>query len=177
MRLFDGPSRGLWGQVHRDAQGLEHVGAARLGSDGAVAVLGHRNARRRAYQRHGGGDIEGVESVAARAADVQNFSRLPERFGQGHRHRAVAQLIRQGSHLGRSFAADGPGDEEIGPLADGLSGVSQGVDQSGHPFRAQFLTGGHRAGKFAEHGDRLMGLPAPGQPATGEANRSLSLNG
>jgi len=53
-----------------------------------------------------------------------------------------------------------------------LSGVSQSVYQSGHSFRAQFLTGGHRAGKFAEHGDRLMGLIAPGQPATGEANGS-----
>ena len=175
--LFDGPGRGLWGQVHRDAQGLEHVGAARLGGDGAVAVLGHRNARRRAHQRHRGGDIEGVEPVAARAADVQDFPRLPERLAQGYCHRTVAQLTRQGSHLGRSFATNSPGDEKIGPLAHGLSGVSQSVNQSGHSFRAQFLAGGHRAGKFAEHGDRLMGLPAPGQPATGVGNGGGSRGG
>ena len=170
MHLFDSPGRGLWGQVEWDAQGLKHVGAARLGGNGAVAVFGHRNARRRAHQRHRGGNIEGVEPVAARAADIQDFPRLPERLAQGHRHRAVAQLTGQGSHLGRSFAPNSPGDEEIGPLAHGLSGVSQSVNQSGHSFRAQFLAGGHRAGKFAEHGDRLMGLPAPGQPATGVGN-------
>ena len=172
LGLFDGPGRGFRRQVHRDAQCLEHVGAARLGGDGAVAVLGHGHPGRCAHQRHRCRDVEGVESVAARAADIEDLPRLTERFGQWHRHRAIAQLGRQSGHLGRSLAADGPGDQEIGPLAQRMRGVSQGVDESGHPLRAQFLAGGHRAGKFAEHGDRLIGPPPPGQPSAGACDRA-----
>ncbi len=52
------------------AQRLEHVGGARLRRHAAVAVLGHRGARRRRDEGRRGRDVERVRSVAPGADDV-----------------------------------------------------------------------------------------------------------
>ena len=113
MMLAQGARGLVRGEFHRDAEGLEHVGAAGLGSDGAVAMLGHRDARRGADQCDGRGDIEGVEPVAARAADIQNFPRpgfgVERRLdGQG------AQLAGEGGDLVRRLNFAGEFAQKIG---------------------------------------------------------------
>ena len=46
-----------------------------LGGDGAIAVFGHRDARRRAHEGDGGGNVERAELIAARATDIEDFAR------------------------------------------------------------------------------------------------------
>ena len=59
-----------------DAQGLEHVGAAALARDRAVAVLGHGHARPGDDESGGRGDIERMRHVAAGAAGVDLVRRV-----------------------------------------------------------------------------------------------------
>jgi hypothetical protein len=66
QRLF----RRFGGAIEVEAQRLQRVGRAGLGTGGAVAVLGHRHAAGRDDQADGGGDVERVVPVAAGAADV-----------------------------------------------------------------------------------------------------------
>ncbi|MEY5026603.1 MAG: hypothetical protein RLZZ244_2131 [Verrucomicrobiota bacterium] len=58
-------------EVDGDAEGLEDIGAAALGSDGAVAMFKDNDAARCEDEHGGGGDVEEFESVATGAADVE----------------------------------------------------------------------------------------------------------
>lgn len=76
-REAEGEVRGLQGlktflgcEIHRDAQGFEHVRRARRGRDAAVAVLHDGEPGARGRQRDGGRDVEGAGAVAARPHDV-----------------------------------------------------------------------------------------------------------
>ena len=60
-------------RLDRDAERLEHVGAAALRRERAVAVLGDAHARARDEQRRGGRDVEGVDRSAAGAAGVDQI--------------------------------------------------------------------------------------------------------
>ena len=60
-------------QMDIDAQRLDHIAAADLGRDRAVAVLGDCHSCRRTEDGHGGGDVERAELVAARPDHVENF--------------------------------------------------------------------------------------------------------
>ena len=86
--LAQGAGRLLRLKINLDAQRLQHVGAAGLGGDGAVAVLGDSHAGGGDDERDGGGDVEGVETVAAGAANIQNLA------GAGLRRRAGGWMER-----------------------------------------------------------------------------------
>ncbi|EEF93691.1 hypothetical protein CATMIT_01676, partial [Catenibacterium mitsuokai DSM 15897] len=73
--------RDLFGlQLDRRAQGFEHVGAAGLGRDAAVAVLGHLGPGRSDYEHARGGDVEGVRAVAAGTHDVDQMGSVGDRY-------------------------------------------------------------------------------------------------
>src|SRR4051812_43879359 len=64
-----------WSEIDANAQRLEHIGAPGLGSDGAIAVFGHRHSGGRRNESDGSGDIESIQPVATRAANVKNLPR------------------------------------------------------------------------------------------------------
>ena len=121
-------------QVDLDAQRLQHVGAAGLGGDGAVAMFGHRHSRSRGHQRHGGGDIERIHPVSAGAANVQN---LP---GAG--------LLVHGRFNGQE--AQFPG--ESANFLRRLALPRKGVEESGLDLDA-----GRDAGQFSDGVVNLLG--------------------
>ena len=91
--------RGRTGDLHVEADRLQRVRRARLGTGGAVAVLGDRHAAGRDDQRHRGRDVERVMAVAAGAADV-------DRTGAGRdRDHPFAQRARRLGDLDAGFAA------------------------------------------------------------------------
>ena len=61
-------------EIGRDAQLSQHVGAAGLGGDRAITVLGHSHAGRRGDERDGGGNVERAQLVAAGAADIEHLA-------------------------------------------------------------------------------------------------------
>ena len=75
MIITQRPRRLFRRQVDFDAQRPEHVRAARLRRDGAVAVLGDWNAVSRGDNRHRCRNVECIETVAPGAAYVQNLER------------------------------------------------------------------------------------------------------
>ena len=54
-----------------DPEGGEDIGGPRLRGQGAVAVLGHLQAPAGSHEGHRGRDVQGVEAVAARPADIE----------------------------------------------------------------------------------------------------------
>ena len=95
-------------KIGADAQGFEDVGAAGLGGDGAVAVLGDGDTRGGQDEGDGGGDVEGVELIAAGSADVNDYSSagfLVEGQGDG----MVAEFAGEGVNFldGFAFARQG----------------------------------------------------------------------
>src|ERR1051326_5309396 len=69
------PGGGFFGpQFDAEAERFEHVGAASLRGDGAITVLGHGDTRGGGHERHSGRDVEGVEPVTARAADIEDLA-------------------------------------------------------------------------------------------------------
>ncbi len=58
--------------LHVDSQRGQHVGCAALGTNRAVAVLGHGNTRPRHHKRGGGRDIERVAAIATGAHGIHH---------------------------------------------------------------------------------------------------------
>ena len=96
-----------------DAEGLEDVGAAAAARGGAVAMLGHWNARARGDQRRRRGDIESPGAIAPGPAGIDRPGRNLERRGMGP-HR-----LHEARHLVDGFAFGPQGDQESGELARG----------------------------------------------------------
>ena len=69
-------------QRNRNAERFEHIRGAAPAGYRPVAVLGHRDPRRRRHQRRRRGDIEGARAVPARAAGVDKIFLLRERQRQ-----------------------------------------------------------------------------------------------
>ena len=67
MDVAASAGEGRWG-----CERGEHIGAAALAGDGAVAMLSHGDACRGAGDGHGGGDVERIQSIAASSADVKD---------------------------------------------------------------------------------------------------------
>ena len=75
----------------RQAELLEHIGAARTAGDGTVAVLDDRHPTGRDQQRGAGGDVDAARSVTARADDVDGAGlqrRVHHRTPREFAHRA-----------------------------------------------------------------------------------------
>src|SRR5579871_5966916 len=72
MMVAEGAGGFLGRKLDFDAKRLQNIRTPGLRSDGAVAMLGDRHFSRGADNRHGCRDVERVEPVAARAADVQD---------------------------------------------------------------------------------------------------------
>lgn len=117
------------GKLDGDAEGLQDVGGTGLGRDGAVAVLRDGDAGGGADEGDGGGDVEGIELVAARAADVEDLR--GGRGLKGKRDRSAAEFEGKTCDLGRGFALVGEGGEEVSLLPDGDGFASEGVDDPG----------------------------------------------
>ena len=130
-------TRGRFGrQLDFDAEGFQDVRTPGLRSDGAVAMLGDCHLSRGADNGHGGGDVESVEAVAARAANVENntgtgfgIERRDDGFGAefaGERGDFVGSLIFEGETA-----------EKIGLKLDGDRFVNELVDGGGDLFAAE----------------------------------------
>ncbi len=65
--------------VDGDTERVEHVGRARAGGDGTVAVLGDRHAGTRHDESGAGGNVVGALGVAARAAGIDGTLRRAHR--------------------------------------------------------------------------------------------------
>src|SRR5439155_10280063 len=61
-------------QIDSHTEGFEHVGAAGLGGNGAIAMLRDVNASRSEDQSHGGRNVERIQAITAGAAHVDDFA-------------------------------------------------------------------------------------------------------
>ena len=93
--LVDAAAHLLGLEVDVRSERLQHVGAARLGRHRAVAVLGDAPPRCGANEHRGGGNVEGVRSVPARADDVHEIVRVLH----GHLGRELAHHLCRGGDL------------------------------------------------------------------------------
>ena len=130
----------LGGEFDGDAEGLQHVGRAGLGGDGAVAVLGDGDAGGGADEGDGGGDVEGVELVATGPADVEDLHGRRGLEGEGDR--AAAQFEGEAGDLGGGFTLVRERGEEIGLLPDGDVFASEGIDDPGDLVAGEVLSAG-----------------------------------
>ena len=94
--------------VDRDAERLEHVGAAALRGEGAVAVLRDPHAGARREQRGRRRDVERVDRAAAGAAGVDEIVRT---VGRQVNHRAAERVRRAGDFV-RRLALHAQADEQ-----------------------------------------------------------------
>ena len=126
------PARGRFRlQIGPDAQRFEHVGAARLRSDGAVAVLGHRHPGGGGDEGDGGGNVKCVEPVAACSANVQNLTGAG--FGiQGRGNGFVAQRAGEGGDFRNAFPFARQRCEEFRLDRRGKIRVGQGFHRARH---------------------------------------------
>src|SRR6185437_2750004 len=107
-------ARGFGGwQVDVDAERFEDVGAAGLGGNGAVAVLGDRHARRGADDGHGGGNIEGVQPITAGAAHVENLVRIAPGRVERRLDGFFAQCFREGGDFPDGLAFQSEAAQKI----------------------------------------------------------------
>ncbi len=148
-------ARGLLGRkIDGDAERLQHVRAAGLRGDGAIAVLGDGDARGGAENRGGGGDVERVQSVAAGAAHIEDLAGargVIERHGHGH----CAQRVGEGGDLLRRLAFAGERAEKI-RLYFGRDGFGDKLRHGvAHLIVGQGCAAHELAGQFAEHGGSL----------------------
>lgn len=116
-REAEGEVRGLQGlktflgrEIHRHAQGFEHVRRARRRRDAAVPVLHDGKARARGRERHGGRNVEGPCVVAARPHDVVR------RAVRRERERRTAHRARGPGDLRGRRAPHDEGGQERGEL-------------------------------------------------------------
>ena len=138
-------------EVGRDAECGQHVGAAGLGGDRAVAVLGHRHPGCRGDDGHRGGNVEGPQFVPAGAADVEHLTAarlVVERHGQ----RLVAQLARERRDLLWRLALGGQRREELGLGLGGDGLIGQAVNRVVHLFIGQCRAVGQLLGQGVQHG-------------------------
>ena len=90
-----------------DAERLEHIGAAALARNRAVAVLRDAETRARQHQRDRRGDVEGTGTVAAGAAGVEHVVEPP-----GERHRVRPHRARQADDFRGALAFHREADEQ-----------------------------------------------------------------
>ncbi len=123
---------GVGGEIDGDAEGLEDVGRAAGGGDGAVAVLGDHDlgAGGGGDEGGGGGDVEGAGGVSAGAAGVGQAAAL--RVVQGQGRGGGAHGVDEAGELCGGFAAGGEGAEQGGDLdVGGVAGEDQLAAGSG----------------------------------------------
>jgi len=135
-----------------NAQGLEYIGAAAMRGDGAVAMLGHRNAGCGHHKAGGGRDVETARTIAAGTDDVhQHLTGGGIDAGVDKGGFFTHHLDRTDDLIdGLAFHAQ-PGDER----SNLSSGRLTAHDLLHHPdhFRfAQVLKGDNLGDRFSNHG-------------------------
>ena len=138
-------------EVGRDTQSGQHVGAAGLGGDRAVPVLGHGHAGCRGEDRDGGGDIEGPEFVAAGSADVEHLASA-RLVIERHRQRLVAQFNGKRRDPPRRLALGCQRSEKIGLGLGGDGLIGQATNGVAHLFIGQLRAIGQLLGQGLQHG-------------------------
>ena len=120
--FIDTARHARWGQIDRDADGLEKIGGAALAGNAAIAVLGHARTGRGDHQRGQCAYVEGPGTVAARTHDVDDVWAGIDMCGGG-----AHDLGETGDLVGR-FALHAQGDGEASDL--GRRGFA--FDERGH---------------------------------------------
>ena len=110
--------------LHPHAKRRQHVGGAGAGGKGSGAVLGHLGAGACGHEGGGGGDVEGLQAVAARAAGVDHLEAGIEAEGGG------AQGLGEGGDLPHRLAPHAQGGEGGGDLGGGGLAVQAGAHES-----------------------------------------------
>ena len=124
--LLNGGGNLLGRDVEIDAEGRENIGTAALGGSGAVAVLGNFTPCACEDERSGGGDVEGVCTVAACADDVVNgFGGIEFDF-----HRDVTHGANRACDLGDGLAFHA----QRGQIRTDLSGSCAACHDDSHRF-------------------------------------------
>ena len=102
------------GQVDRDAEGFEHICAAALAGDAAVAVFGNAEARAGGHESGRGRNVKRVAGVAARAAGIEQrlftlinldgLTDFPDGGGESDKlSYGFALTAKKGQHIGDLF--------------------------------------------------------------------------
>ncbi len=102
----------LRASVQVDAEMLQDIGAAAAGAHRASAVLGDFCATRGGDKGGGGGDVEGVQRVAAGAAGVDQMATVSHH----HLGRELAHHLGGGGDLGDCLAFAAQRDDRCGDL-------------------------------------------------------------
>lgn len=153
MLVAQGGGGQVGGEFDGDAEGFEDVGAAGSGSDGAIAVFGDGHTGASDEQGDGGGDIEGMLTVAAGAADIEETGMAGGGI-DGDRHGAIAEGGGEGGDFGGGFAALGEGDEEVSFGLGGEVFAGEGVEGGEEVGGWQFAEAG-AFGENVDHGVRV----------------------
>ena len=139
--LVQRPQLALLRRVQVNPEFREDVGRTGFRRQGPVAMLGHLQPAARRDEPHGGGDVQRVQPVAARAADVDGrigrvdpHGRLSHRAGAGHDLAqglaAQAHGGQRGAHLGRRWlSAQAGGEEGVSVVAGQGRAVGQSREQ------------------------------------------------
>ncbi len=99
VRLLERVSHAIGGRAQIHPERFEDIGAAALARDRAIAMFGDHDARASHDERRGGRDVEGVRSIAARAAGIEDRG---DRARQ--RHGACAHRAGKTDHFLRPLA-------------------------------------------------------------------------
>ena len=124
-------------RVDRHAELLEHVRAAALRGERAVAVLRDAHSGTRDEQRRGGRDVERVDRPAARAARVDQLVRT---FGRHDDHRLPKRADHRRQLL-RGLALHAQADEERRDLHRRRVAAQDHLERVGQLVRFRRFTG------------------------------------
>src|SRR5205823_12883484 len=84
----------FWREIDPHSQRFQHIRAAGLRGDRAISMFGNGNSRGCGNQSDGRGDVERIQPIAARAADIEDVARAS--FGvERERDTFFAQLARE----------------------------------------------------------------------------------
>src|SRR5439155_1113224 len=119
--------------VDAHAESLEDVCRARVGRDGAVAVLGNRDPGGRRHERGCGRDVKRAAAVAARTARVDRPG------GRLHSNHAVAHRGRETGQLFDRLASHAQGHQQRRELGGGRLAVHHGAHRVARLVQCQAL--------------------------------------
>jgi len=127
-------------------QRRQHIGRAALARDAAIAVLGDGHARRRGDDGRGRADVEQVAANAPRAARIDQ----PGAAGADRGHVLAHGDRRPGDFKG-GFPLGVQGRQQDGDLARGNGPRHDLIDDPGHFFQRQVVSGGQTAELRRDH--------------------------
>jgi hypothetical protein len=142
-------------EINSDAQGFQNIRTAGLRCHRAVAMLCNRHPCRSANEGDCGGDVERIQSVASRAANVENLAGSGL-IVEGREDGLGAEFTGEGGDFRRRFNFAGKAAEKIGFEFGGHRFIDQLVDGGGDLFVSQVNRLCELFVKYFQHDSSLM---------------------